>query len=189
MAEVLNQLQLEHRNANRLLKVLEQQLAIFDEAGRPDYDVLSGIADYFTSFPDRYHHPKEDLIFRKLCERDPTAIKTVGDLEAEHEKIAELALRFREAVTNVMSEAEMPRSAFDAVLRQFIVEQRSHMEMEGERFFPRAIARLTEEDWAEIDAQVKQPDDPLFGAEVAKEFETLRDDILRWEKEDEAAGD
>lgn len=187
MAEVLNQLQEEHRNAARLLNVLEQQLAVFDAAGRPDYEILTGIADYFTGFPDRCHHPKEDLIYRKLAERDPAAAKAVGDLEAEHEKMAELAQRFRETVQNVMSEAEMPRSAFDAVLRQFIAEQRRHMELEAERFFSRAIARLTEEDWAEIDAQVSDEQDPLFGPETAKEFEKLRDDILRWEEEDKAA--
>ena len=86
-----------------------------------------------------------------------------------------------------MYETEMPRSAFDAVLRQFIAEQRRHMEMEGERFFGRAIAHLSEADWAEIDAQISDEQDPLFGAAATAEFEKLRDDILRWEEEDEAA--
>ena len=186
MAKVLKQLQEEHRNATRLLNILELQLAKFDAAERPDYEILTGIADYFTGFPDRCHHPKEDLIYRKLLERDADAGRTVGDLEAEHERIAELAKLFREAVRNVMSEAEMPRSAFDAVLRQFIAEQRGHMEMETEKFFPRAIGVLSEADWDEIDAQVSDEQDPLFGPETAKEFEKLRDDILRWEAEDEA---
>lgn len=187
MAQVLIQLQEEHRNAARLLNILEGQLAIFDAASRPDYEILTGIAEYFTGFPERCHHPKEDLVYRKLRERDPAAAQIVGDLEAEHERIAELAQRFREAVSNVMGEAEMPRSAFDAVLRQFIAEQRRHMEMEAESFFSRAIARLTDADWAEIDAQVSDEQDPLFGPEVAEEFAKLRDDILRWEAEDQAA--
>ena len=187
MAEVLTQLQEEHRNAARLLKVLEHQLALFDSASQPDYEILTAIAEYFTGFPDRCHHPKEDLIYRKLKERNPAAAEAVGDLEAEHERIAELAQRFRDTVKSVMYETEMPRSAFDAVLRQFIAEQRQHMEMEGERFFGRAIAHLSEADWAEIDAQVSDEQDPLFGAAATAEFEKLRDDILRWEEEDEAA--
>ena len=187
MTEVLNQLQEEHRTAARLLNVLEQQLAVFDAAGRPDYEILSAIAEYFNGFPDRCHHPKEDLIYRKLRERDPAAAEVVGDLEAEHERISELAQRFREAVRSVMGEAEMPRSAFDAVLRQFIAEQRRHMEMEGERFFARALSRLSDEDWAEIEAEVSGEQEPLFGPAPAEEYEKLRDDILRWEAEEEAA--
>jgi hemerythrin-like domain-containing protein len=189
VSEVMNRLQREHRNILKLLNALEHQLAIFDTTETPDYDVLAGIGEYFTGFPDRCHHPKEDLIFRKLRERDPEAAEIVGDLEAEHERTGTLARHFQEAVENVLGEVEVPREAFDAVARHFIKDQRRHLKMEEERFFPLALEKLTPEDWAEIDARITDEDDPVFGAEASAEFAALRKDLLRWEEEDEAEED
>ena len=186
MAEVLRRLREEHANIARLLKALEHQLEIFDRGEQPDYDVLGAAADYFTDFPDRCHHPKEDMIFRRLQAKDPAAADSIGDLEAEHGEIGVLVGHFREAVENVRDEVEVPRSAFDAVMRHFIDRQRQHMEMEEKRFFPVATDVLGEEDWAEIDAQVTKEDDPLFGAGVSGKYESLLQDILAWESEDEA---
>ncbi len=185
----MKRLRREHANIAKLLKALEHQLGLFERSERPDYDVLAGIADYFTGFPDRCHHPKEDLIYRKLGARDPEAAKAIGDLEAEHQRIGELARHFREAVENVLNEVEVSRDAFETVARHFSGQQRRHMRMEEERFFPLAEETLTPEDWAEIDARISDETDPVFGTEAAAEFATLRKDLLRWEAEDEAAGD
>lgn len=185
MPEVMRQLRAEHRNMEKLLAVLEHQLAAFDRAENPDYDVLSTIAEYFTGFPDRCHHPKEDLIYQKLREQDPAIAEAVGNLEAEHAKLAGRAGRFREAVHNVLNEVEVSRDAFDAVARHFVRDQRRHLQTEEARFFPLAIERLTPADWAEIDARAAQEDDPLFGTRTCEAFAALRDDILKWEAEDE----
>ena len=185
MPETLRQLHEEHRNIARLLGALERQLAIFEEAGRPDYDILLSIAEYFTGFPDRHHHPKEDLVLAKLRQRDAEAAHTVGELGAEHQRLDELARHFREAVENVLKEAEVPRANIDAVIRHFIADQRRHMQMEEAHFFPLAERTLTAEDWAAVDAEAGKADDPLFGDACSSEFAALRDDILRWEREDQ----
>ncbi|MGF1612047.1 MAG: hemerythrin domain-containing protein [Kiloniellales bacterium] len=187
MPETLRQLREEHRNIARLLGALERQLAIFDRAERPDYDILLSIAEYFTGFPDRYHHPKEDLVLARLRARDPEAARTVGELGAEHQRLAERARHFREAIENVLKEAEVPRANVDAVIRHFIADQRRHMHMEEARFFPLAERTLTSQDWAAIDAEAGKPDDPLFGAACSGEFAALREDILRWERENQTA--
>jgi hemerythrin-like domain-containing protein len=189
MSEVMTWLREEHRNIAKLLRALEHQLAIFDTAERPDYDVLTAIADYFVGFPDRCHHPKEDLIYRKMCERDPTLAQTMTDLEAEHEEISALARHFREAVQNVLRDAEISRSAFDEVAHHFVRDQRRHMQMEEEHIFPLALQILTPGDWDEIDGRVTREEDPVFGGKVSQEFAALRDNILKWEAEDEALED
>jgi len=186
MVEILRRLRKEHRNIARVVNALEHQLAIFDRGEQPDYDVLAAAAEYFTGFPDRCHHPKEGLLFGKLKKKDPVAAASNGNLDVEHDEIAGLARHFREAVENVLEDVEVPRGAFDAVLRQFISKQRRHMEMEEQHFFPLALKVLSEEDWAEIDRQVIEEDDPLFGHEASKEFEGLLRNILNWEEEDEA---
>jgi hemerythrin-like domain-containing protein len=186
MSEVMTQLREEHRNIAKLLSALEHQLAIFDTAEQPDYDVLVAIAAYFVGFPDRCHHPKEDLIYRKMRERNPTLAQTMTDIEAEHAEISPLARQFWEAVQNVLQDAEISRSAFDEVARHFVRVQRRHMQMEEEHFFPLAHQILTPHDWAEIDERITREEDPVFGGKVPQVFAALRDDILKWEAEDEA---
>ncbi len=148
--------------------------------------MIAAVADYLVGFPDRCHHPREDLVYRKMCVRDPTLAGTMADLEAEHQKISVLVRQFQEAVQNVLQEVEVSRSAFDEVVHHFVREQRRHMQMEEERFFPLALQILTPDDWVEIDERITREEDPVFGGEVSQEFAALRNDILKWEEEDEA---
>jgi len=188
VAEILRQLREEHGNMARLVIALEHQLAIFDQGEQPDYDVLVAAADYFTGFSDRCHHPKEDLIFRRMKEVDATAARSLPNLDREHQELATLAQHFQEAVKNVLEEVEVARSAFDAVLRNFIGEQRRHMQMEDDQFLPLAERVLTTKDWAELDRIATKEDDPLFGAAASRAFQSLLRKILEWEREDEAQG-
>jgi hemerythrin-like domain-containing protein len=186
MPEALTRLQEEHKTIVRLLDALAHQVDVFDTGERPDYDVLAAIADYFTGFPDRCHHPKEDLILQRLRQRDPAAAEAIGDLEAEHERVGELARRFKKAVQNVLDEVEVSRDAFAMVARHFVDCQRKHLQMEEQRFFPVARAALSADDWAEIDRVISQEEDPLFGSAASAEYAKLRDNILKWEAQDEA---
>jgi hemerythrin-like domain-containing protein len=186
MSDVIAQLREEHRNIAKVLGALEHQLAIFDKGEQPDYDVLAAIADYFVGFPDRCHHPKEDLVYAKMRGRDAILAGAMTALDAEHDKISTLARRFQEAVRNVMQEVEVSRSAFDEVARHFLEEQRHHMRMEEEHFFPLALQVLTADDWKEIETAISEEQDPVFRAETSKNFAALRDNIFKWESEDEA---
>ena len=39
---------------------------------------------YMTQYPDRFHHPREDLIFTQLLKRDPGVRDDIEDLLEEH---------------------------------------------------------------------------------------------------------
>ena len=86
MTYVVEVLRQEHRNIEKLLRVLERELSVFDRGDRPNYEVVVGVIDYFKDYPDSCHHPKEDMIFDKLKSRDPAAAAKVGNLHAEHEE-------------------------------------------------------------------------------------------------------
>ena len=79
MAEVLDRLEQEHTNMAKPVDVLEHRLAVFAEAGTVDYDLILRIVDYFLDYPDQVHHPKEDLVYRKLRERAPGGDGQRGD--------------------------------------------------------------------------------------------------------------
>ncbi len=186
MPEIMKKLHEEHRNIARLLAALERELAVFDRGDQPDYDVLTGIAEWFKDFPEKTHHPKENLVMRRLREKHPEAAAAVGNLEAEHGRISNMAETFHDAVTNVLRDAELPRAAFHKVIADFIAEQRKHMRMEEERFFPLAEKTLTPAEWTALDAEAGHARDPLFD-DVSKKFADLAANIVSWEKENQGA--
>ena len=114
MSAIIDLLLQEHRNLARLLKALEHQLAVFDRGETPDYEVFGGVLDYCRTYADRYHHPKEDLVFDRLRLRDPAAAEAFGDLAGEHVALAELTGRLAAAVSDVLAEAEIPKAMSDA---------------------------------------------------------------------------
>jgi hemerythrin-like domain-containing protein len=65
MTYVIEILRQEHRNIEKLLRVLERQFRVFDCGARPNYEVILRIIEYFKDYPDSCHHPKEDVIFRE----------------------------------------------------------------------------------------------------------------------------
>ena len=73
MIEIIEVLHQEHRNIEKLLRVLERELGVFEHGGRPDYEVVLAVIEYFKEYPDSCHHPKEDIIVEKIKARDPAA--------------------------------------------------------------------------------------------------------------------
>ncbi len=100
MAETIGELLQEHRNMAKLLDLLEAELAVYREGGVADFDLLRDIMDYTTSWPERYHHPKENLIFAKLKDKGAEAEALAADLVAEHEKGEELTRGMAPSHTN-----------------------------------------------------------------------------------------
>lgn len=183
MTEVIRVLRREHANMAALVKTLEWQIAQFEGGGRPDYDVVRSVVDYFLSFPDLYHHPKEDLIYARLKARVPEVTERIGDLRREHEALLARSRELSAGLRAVLDEAHVPRESFVRWARAFIDLQMRHMDMEEIEFFPAALQSLTTDDWLALEAQMTAPDDPLFGDRVGERYETLRRKILEWQAE------
>ncbi len=164
----------------KLLDLLERHIGLFEREGRADYDLLDSLVEYFRRFPDACHHPKEDLIFARLRERNPAAATAVGDLPGEHEALIGKTVALATAIAQTLADVNVPREEFQRIAHDFIDTQRAHMRMEVERFFPAALKSLTADDWSDIDARVDDPEDPIFGAAREQTFEKLRAQILEW---------
>lgn len=184
MTDILAALRQDHRNLGQLFEAVERQLNRFDRGETPDYDILQGVLDYCLTYPDLYHHPKEDLVFERLRKLDPDAAAALGDLHAEHQALAEVTGRFGAALRSVLQDLEVPRESFDHATREFLERYRRHMAMEESAFFPAAEARLTPADWSAVEAEAKAQSDPLFSAKGEARYAALRADILAWAKED-----
>lgn len=180
MPAVIDSIRGEHRTMGRLLDLLETQIDLFEETSQPDYDLIREIIDYFVTFPDLYHHPKEDLIFRKLKARDASAVEAFGNLEALHEDGSERLHEFTQAVVNVLMEAEIPRDTFVKLARDFISGERAHMAAEEKHFLPVAADRLSAKDWSDIEKVVGKFTDPLSGETLRSRFAVLSEEMSSW---------
>ena len=69
MIEIIEILRQEHRNLEKLLRVMEQELRVFDRGECPDYEVFGAIIEFFKKYPHFCHHPKEDIIYEKFNAR------------------------------------------------------------------------------------------------------------------------
>ncbi|ABD89353.1 hemerythrin domain-containing protein [Rhodopseudomonas palustris] len=185
MSKMIEILQEEHRNITRLLNVLEQELKVFDRRERPDYEIFQAIIQYFQEFPDRCHHPKEDVVFDILKQRNPAVAAAVGDVQSEHRLEAERLRRFSQMIDDILADQEIPRQTVHIAAEDFIDHQRRHMAKEEHLLFPAALETLTAADWAKIDARVDDRKDPMFDGAVEARFQNLHSTILRWEKETE----
>lgn len=177
MPETVDVLRAEHKNMTRVLDLLEQQIALFETAEEPDYDLIGEIIDYFRRFPDLYHHPKEELILTRLRARAREQAKRIGDLESQHKDCSELLQNFARTVVKVLLGSEIPREEFIRVAREFIDNERAHMRGEEEVFFPIVLEHLTDSDWRAIDDKARRFADPLNEAGAPFHFELLREHL------------
>ena len=180
MTGVVNLLRREHAQMATLLDLLEGQLAAFKAGERPDYGMVQGILDYFLTYPDLCHHPKEDLVFLRLRRRDRVKAEGIDQFLSGHDELALLARRFARATVDQILNGE-PESGlwFASMGREFVDINRRHMAKEEEYFFPLALDTLTAGDWAEISNQISDREDPLFGKQVERRFQSLHDAIMK----------
>jgi len=187
MAYIIEMLRQEHRNIEKLLRVLDRELSVFDRGGRPDYAIVLAVIDYFEDYPDTCHHPKEDFIFERLKVRDAAAAAEIGDLEAEHLEGAKRLRRVAQTIEAVLNDQDLVRDAASNTIHEFIDRERLHMMMEERIVFPAALKALRASDWAEIALKLADREDPLSQPRLEDKFSTLRRKILELEDEAEAA--
>jgi len=186
MAYIIEMLRQEHRNIEKLLRVLDRELSVFDRGGRPDYVIVLAAIDYFKDYPDSCHHPKEDFIFERLKVRDAAAAAEIGDLEAEHLEGAKRLRRVAQTIEAVLNDQDLVRSAVSNTIHEFIDRERIHMMMEERIVFPAALKALRASDWAEIALKLADREDPLSQPGLEDKFSKLRRKILELEDEAEA---
>ena len=177
---IMRQLIRDHRNMSGLLDVLSEELERYRHTRQFDFEVLSRLVDYILNFPELRHHPREDLIFRHLRERNPSALQDTERILSEHKELAGLTRRLSAAVRNLWQNVEMPRSELESLIENYIETYRQHMRQEEETYFPLALMTLQPLDWARIDAEsAVLSTDPLFGGKTDAEYQVLHDRILR----------
>ena len=173
MPNVIAALDRDHANIAKLLELLESEILAIEVGKTPAYSLLQDIMYYMVQCPDRFHHPKEDLIFAQLLRRYPEARADVNDLLQEHISIGLAGQEFDRILRTSDADSVDVREQLAAAGFAYIWALREHMLKEEKKLFPLAMEVLTKEDWQRIDEEVDAVEDSVFGAEIADEYQRL----------------
>ncbi len=165
----------EHAALAAMLRSVLLLLAQYQRRGEtPDFALLRAMLFYIDEFPEALHHPKEStLLFPKLRARSNEAWAVLDKLDQEHGQ-GERQIRFLErALLGFEIVGESRRAVFEEALQRYVDFYLTHMRTEELEVLPLAERVLTEQDWAELDAEFSQNRDPLTGHEPEEEFRSL----------------
>ena len=169
----------EHVRFARLLDVLEKQVHAFHDGGEPNYHLMLEIVDYLRSYPDRFHHPREDVAFERLTARDPGLKAIVSRLHQEHRVIAHAGEDFRKQLDAVLDGAMIPREKVEAAAAIYLVYYRKHIETEERTVIPEAARLLNASDWEAVAGAGPVESDRLFGEDFDVRYRDLRYQIMQ----------
>ncbi|HZI84490.1 MAG TPA: hemerythrin domain-containing protein [Casimicrobiaceae bacterium] len=165
----------EHRT---LAAVMHGMLYLVREIGEratePDFRVLEAMVYYIDTFPERFHHPKEDrYLFRILRQRSAEAAPLLDRLETEHRAGNDKIRSLEQALSRFHAGGKAEFSNFRVAVEAYAKFHWDHMQAEEREVLPLAEKLLTPADWQEIDAAFEGNSDPLLGVEAGDKYASL----------------
>ncbi len=157
------------------LRHLVRQMRDHGEA--PNFPLLHAILDYIVSYPDRWHHPKEnDYLFAAIRARSDIANALIDRLEQDHldghPRIEDLKARLN------AFERDGEAAPFYAAAEAYAQTEWDHMRREEDELMPLAERVLTPDDWQRIHDAFRENDNPLYGIKPKEDAERLYQRIL-----------
>lgn len=167
------------RNEHRALAAVMHGMlhvvhAIRDGESEPTFPLFGAMIYYIDTFPERFHHPKEDrYLFRLLRLRYPDAAPLLDRLQREHRIGAEKIRALEQTLARYKEGGAQEFPSFAVAVESYAAFHWDHMRTEESEVLPLAERFLTPEDWQEIDAAFAGHADPLMGADARTKFEAL----------------
>jgi hemerythrin-like domain-containing protein len=179
MTDTITRWRAEHANFAKLMDLLESELDVFHEGESPNYELMLAIAYYMIHYPDTLHHPREDLAFEILAERDKGATALTRELSQQHARIRKDGEALVAELDGIVDGTIASRERVENAGRRYIENFRRHMQDEDIKVIPLAARLLRPADWSAINAKVRHIEDPIFGKGSEQRYAALREHIER----------
>lgn len=179
MTDTLAVWRTEHLNFAKLLDILEEQLQHLHTGDEPNYELMLDIMFYMTHYSDLLHHPREDLAFAKIKERDASAGPLVDELARQHALIKECGEELVTDLDGIVNGSILSRQQVEMPGRSYIANFRGHMQREETEILPLAAKLLRDKDWIRIETAIQHLKDPVFGSGAELRYAALRREIAR----------
>jgi len=177
---LMKALRAEHRHMATVMQLFSEQLSAIEGGELVDTHVVYEIMDYMVTWPDRFHHPREDLIYARVAEVDARIADDVDSLQRDHDQTGE---RGRSVLRDIerWRRGEVSGTAVVKSGRVYIDHIYEHMNLEEKLVFPRIEATLTLQDWRELaeNDELRAVGDSVFGPRVQREFRNMTRKLRR----------
>lgn len=148
--------------------------AIAKGGNAPDSKVFRAMLLYISDYPEKVHHPKEDLfLFARLRSRTGEVNAAIEELEAQHASGEALVHELEHALTRYEFEGEAAAKPFLDLVERYAKFYFDHMRLEEDVILPAANQYLAAEDWDILDHEFSLEKDPLTGGEYKAGFDKL----------------
>lgn len=182
MHYLLEKLQKDHRNLERILDLLTLQLDHFLAGRESDFDLKIELLEYLEAYAEQGHHPLENVMFSVAKPLVDKQADLLDRLIQQHQELAQLTRTFRYSLENIYQGGVMPRDELEVRGREFIALQRQHIALEEQEAFPLLVNVLREQDWAAIIEQSPNYDDPVFDKPDKLRFQILFEYLSKLEQ-------
>jgi branched-chain amino acid transport system ATP-binding protein len=188
----LSVIEAEHRNMWRMAVVLDTLARrLSTGADLTDMQTIELIVDYFETFTERFHHPKEEAyLFARLRQRSNEAGDILDKLHYQHEMSPKQLDRIKLLLASPQRDEPGPLKELASELISFHDRLGEHMRIEEEIAMVKARDALTQDDWREVDAAFAAHVDPYShdGHGGREEIALLRSRITQILPEPEGLG-
>jgi len=177
---LMKALRAEHRHMATVLQLFSEQLKDIEGGELVDTHVVYEIMEYMVTWPDRFHHPREDLIYARVVEVDASAADDVDTLQRDHDHTAKRGRKILRDIERWRG-GEVSGTVVVKNGRGYIDHVYEHMNLEEKVVFPRIETALTLQDWRELagDDELRAVADSIFGPRVQREFRTMSRKLRR----------
>lgn len=173
MSAILDKLHKDHKNFSRLLVFLEKQLGLLENCESSDIPTMVEAIEYMKNYPDLIHHPLENIVFKYYLDNYDNVNTDILELLHEHDEMPELTNKLLEMLESILADVPQERKALCSSLNAYITVQKEHMNSEEANIYPLLNASLNEKDWDNINSELADVEDPLFGRQIANAYQKL----------------
>ena len=169
---MFHELRQEHARFGRVLALIGRRAATWVD--RPDpatLQLLGEAVDYVVNFQNRYHHPREDLVFRRIARRSAGHRAVLAALRRDHAESHQQGQRLLQELRRLEVDPtrRVRRAALARELQSFARNMRGHIRREDELMYSSAAKVLRATDWRALARSRRAPADPLRLARDGKQ--------------------
>ena len=168
----------EHRVIERMLAILQRQLARMAEERRADSSLIDTATDFIRTYADRCHHGKEeDILFRQLAGKplDDELAEVMAGLIEDHVHARKTTRRLIEANDRYRDGDPSALGDIEWCMQDLVALYPAHIEKEDRHFFKPCLEYFTD---AEKEAMLAAFDefDRLL---IHERYRTIVEDLER----------
>ena len=173
MDRTLKKLYRDHAHLLRLTDLLQLQLDELAQTDRPAFDLLIELVSYIRDYADTIHHPIEDHLYQVMLGRTDKGREHMERLLGDHLVITNMTREFRQALEALRENRGISRDEVEKIGREYLEQQREHMQFEESTAFPLLREELGPEDFDYAKGALPADEDPLLDPNMEARYPGL----------------